>query len=64
MQVKVAAFFCLIQTSIGPEGLVAPPFSVFSVIGRFIPFLLNWPGCRTFADTSLLRGPCTDKPPV
>jgi hypothetical protein len=38
MQVKVAAFFCLIQTSIGPEGLVAPPFSVFSVIGRFIPF--------------------------
>jgi len=37
-QVKVAALFCLIQTSIGPDGLVASPFSVFSVIGHFIPF--------------------------
>jgi hypothetical protein len=38
MQVKVVALFCLIQTSIGPVGLVASPFSVFSVMGHLIPF--------------------------
>jgi hypothetical protein len=38
MQVKPVAFFCLIQTSTGPDGLVASPFSVFSVIGHFVPF--------------------------
>jgi hypothetical protein len=37
MQVKPVSFFCLIQTSIGPDGLVASPFSVFSVMGHFIP---------------------------
>jgi hypothetical protein len=36
--VKPVAFFSLIQTSIGPVGLVASPFSVFSVMGHFIPF--------------------------
>jgi hypothetical protein len=38
MQVKPVSLLCLIQTSIGPDGLVASPFSVFSVMGQFIPF--------------------------
>jgi hypothetical protein len=43
MQVKVVALFCLIQTSIGPDGLVASPFSVFSVrVTSFLSSELAW----------------------
>jgi hypothetical protein len=43
MQVKVVALFCLIQTSIGPDGLGASPFSVFSVrVTSFLSSELAW----------------------